>query len=281
MTAPVGSWLDTQTILTSSQRERSSYYNDFMCHHRMRHLGAVILSRESPDHWTSFGLQRAQIDARLGERMTGEAVSRYLRELNAQVNARTRAAEQWLLAAESMFEGMEEAVLLVSPKGSVIQAGHTTRAKLRDAHVLRSNELWHPMESMRTSLSACLRHANEGQHGTALRIPTSDGGTLQLSFVKAAASLRLLNEDLVFVRVRFPSSLPIADAEVLRCSFSITPAEARVLCALMRGEVAKQYALREGVSIHTVRKQIATLLEKMNCTRQLELVQKAMTVLGR
>lgn len=74
MTAPVGSWLDTQDILTSRQRERSSYYNDFMCRHRMRQLGAVVLSRESPTHWVSLGLQRERVDTRLGERMTGGTV---------------------------------------------------------------------------------------------------------------------------------------------------------------------------------------------------------------
>lgn len=180
-----------------------------------------------------------------------------------------------------MFESMEEAVLLVSPEGTVIHAGHATRARLRDAHVLQSNALWHPLESVRSSLNACLRRAAADRRGTVLRIPVGSGETLQLGFVKAAASLRLLNEELVFVRIRFPSGAFNADAEVLRGSFPITPTEARVLSALVRGEVAKQYALREGVSIHTVRKQIAMLMEKMNCSRQLELVQKAMNVLGR
>lgn len=281
MAAPVGSWLDTYEILSHRDRARGSYYNDFMCRHHMRQLGSFILTRESPNNWSSLGVQREYEDPGLAERMASARVSHYLHALNEAVKARSRNAEQWLLSAETMFERMEEAVLLVSPTGAIVQASGSTREKLRDAGLLKLGELWHAQDVMRSSLRMGLAQANsEKESSITLRVPGATGELLQFSLVKAAAALRLLNEDLVFVRVRFPHSFRGKEIDALRRSFSLTLAEARVLYALVCGKIAKEYAGQEGVSIHTVRKQIATLMQKMNCSRQLELVQKAMTALG-
>lgn len=57
-------------------------------------------------------------------------------------------------------------------------------------------------------------------------------------------------------------------------AFDITHAEARVLAALVAGEQPKRYALRRGLSIHTVRTQICSLKTKMDCRRQIDLVRK-------
>lgn len=280
MNLPVGSWLDTQIVLSPSGRSHSSYYNDFMCRHHMRQLGAVILSRQTRG-WTSLGLQNEHVDPRLSERMKSAHVSRYLRELNMAVEARSRAVEQWLLIAECMFRTLEEAVLLVSPQGAIIQSDDALAARLESHGMLRLGVLWHGSDRVRSLLLAALARANAGHDGALVRVPCSRDSVVELQFVKAAPSLRLLNEDLVFVRARFSQPPSDADAGDLRDIFAITPAEAQVLCALMRGEVAKAYASREGVSIHTVRKQIAMLLQKMDCSRQIELVQKATRALGR
>ncbi|MBO9512737.1 MAG: helix-turn-helix transcriptional regulator [Variovorax sp.] len=69
-----------------------------------------------------------------------------------------------------------------------------------------------------------------------------------------------------------------AIAEAFRQAFELTLAEARVLAALMAGELPKRYALRMGLSINTVRSQIAALMWKMGCQRQLDLVRKAMSL---
>lgn len=58
-------------------------------------------------------------------------------------------------------------------------------------------------------------------------------------------------------------------------AFDITHAEARVLAALVAGELPKRYASSRGLSIHTVRTQINSLKMKMGCNRQIDLVRKA------
>lgn len=59
----------------------------------------------------------------------------------------------------------------------------------------------------------------------------------------------------------------------LQAAFEITGAEALVLMALMDGEMPKTYALRKQVSVNTVRSHIRSLLGKMDCQRQIDLVR--------
>ena len=277
---PVGTWLETQSILGVAGRRRSAYYNDFMCRHRMRQLGTVLLSRASAQHWASLGLQRERVDERLLARLRGDHGRRYLIELQAGLRARQSLAEQCLLTAEALFGALNEATLLVSTDGAVVQVAPGAGPRLAACGLLHGGRLWHAGEAGRAALASALASALAGTQGVELRLRDAAGNALQLGFVRAAPSLRLLGEALVFVRVRFPAASAALEPERLQQHFSITAAEARVLAALMRGEVAKQYAARERVSVHTVRKQIAMLLQKMDCSRQLELVQKAAQALG-
>jgi DNA-binding CsgD family transcriptional regulator len=66
--------------------------------------------------------------------------------------------------------------------------------------------------------------------------------------------------------------------DALCMAFRISPAEARVLGALVSGETLADHAQAHGVSIHTVRKQIANLRDKMGCTRQVDMVRQALAV---
>lgn len=69
-----------------------------------------------------------------------------------------------------------------------------------------------------------------------------------------------------------------ATAEALRRQGEADLAEARVLHALAAGVSLNDFERRRGVSIHTVRKQVATMMVKMDCTRQVDLVRVALRV---
>ncbi len=44
----------------------------------------------------------------------------------------------------------------------------------------------------------------------------------------------------------------------------------------MAGQSSKQHAVVQGVSVHTVRSQVTSLMTKMECARQVDLVRKAL-----
>ena len=68
--------------------------------------------------------------------------------------------------------------------------------------------------------------------------------------------------------------------ERVRDLFGLTPAEARVAVAVMGGASARQVAASLGVSFHTVRHQLQSILEKTGVGRQSELVALLMRAAG-
>lgn len=72
--------------------------------------------------------------------------------------------------------------------------------------------------------------------------------------------------------IRDPDATPTVCADHLRQVFGFTAAEARVALEILDGATAREIADRLGVSFHTVRHQMQSVLEKAGVTRQAELV---------
>jgi DNA-binding CsgD family transcriptional regulator len=68
-----------------------------------------------------------------------------------------------------------------------------------------------------------------------------------------------------------------ASAPVLRGLYKLTPAEARVACALLSGTTLAEIAGSEGVSLHTVRTHLKHLFEKTGTGRQSQLLLVLLT----
>lgn len=108
-------------------------------------------------------------------------------------------------------------------------------------------------------------------------IPGPHGVPSHADFVRADERLGMGAEVLVFVRIRFDDAVKNAASGALRVAYGLTEAEERLLFALVAGQSPGAFAEKRGVSINTVRKQISTLMEKMDCHRQAELVTKALS----
>ncbi len=84
----------------------------------------------------------------------------------------------------------------------------------------------------------------------------------------------------VIVCVNDPQAGAQLSEEMLRALFGLTRAEARVAIAITRGETSRQAASTLGVSVHTVRNQLQSVLEKTGASRQSELVALLMRAIG-
>jgi DNA-binding NarL/FixJ family response regulator len=80
---------------------------------------------------------------------------------------------------------------------------------------------------------------------------------------------------MLLVRMRKKSAFAMPDVTKLQSVFSITHAEAAVLAGLASGPSVEEVATLRHASVLTVRKQVASLLTKMECSRQSELVRLA------
>ena len=107
-------------------------------------------------------------------------------------------------------------------------------------------------------------------------MPLAQGESLGLDIAVASPNLRLSNEPLAFVRLRRNSLMAEASPADFIATFGITPAEAKVLSGLVAGQSPAEFAMQNGVSENTVRKQVASLKIKMNCSRSVELVRLAL-----
>ena len=74
------------------------------------------------------------------------------------------------------------------------------------------------------------------------------------------------------VCVTDPEAATRVPAEVLRQMYGFTPAEARVALAILDGATVREAARALGVSFHTARHQVQSLLQKAGVSRQVELV---------
>lgn len=78
---------------------------------------------------------------------------------------------------------------------------------------------------------------------------------------------------IVCLIVRDPDAPAGPSEGALRQLFGLTPAEARLAVALVKGETAVEYSKARGVSRNTVKTQVAAILDKSELRRQSELIR--------
>ena len=165
--------------------------------------------------------------------------------------------------------------MLVTPKGLVWRLSPLAQELLRAQNMISVDgaSLTHPDPLMARRLQLVLAKAAVTSTSTGVTIPLAWGEAYRLDISPAHASVRLVNENILFVRIRKHSAFKLPEVEELCAHFAITPAEGRVLHALVAGHASSEWASVSGVAERTVRNQIASLMQKMGCSRQSELVR--------
>lgn len=77
----------------------------------------------------------------------------------------------------------------------------------------------------------------------------------------------------VIVVIRDPAEFSGVDADLLRQSYNLSPAEIDLAVALDRGAAVRDIAMQRGVAITTVRTQLYALMGKLDVNRQIELIR--------
>ena len=139
--------------------------------------------------------------------------------------------------------------------------------------LLADGRITHADPQMASRLYAVLSCVARTGVAAELVVPVAWGEVCHFDISLAHASVKLGTERILLVRVRKNSAFVLPDVDALCAAFGITPAEGRVLAGLMSGHTAGEYAAVSGVAEPTVRHQIASLMLKMGCHRQAELVR--------
>lgn len=283
--AGTGEWLDTHELFSAHTLSHNAYYVDFMCRHRMRQMLTLMVGN-STRHHGGLSFQRATPVGHARLQLEGAAVRAFNHALQQALARRHRTAQRWMEGAASGHAAFDETLCVATRSGCIAWLSPAGEQRLLGGSPLqvRSGRLWHPDAPVRAGLALALAHAtgpdaDAGHTPVQLNIPDRQGQrTCHLEFAPADARLKLGDESMVLVRIQCRPASHAVSAPALCAAFGITPAEARVLAALMAGESASAHAKAHSVSVHTVRKQIATLMDKMDCTRQVDLVRCGLSV---
>jgi len=274
--APAGTWLDTARMFFFYDLRRTEFYADFMTKHRMAQVLALIIESNTVLH-AAIGFQRSSVDLKASERLQSGDYARYFRTLRNQLALRERNRTIGWKSLESAFSEVQEAVLLISMDCMVDKLSPLAVGYLGDTNgwTLHGRRLRHADAKVQRLFDAhCAAVARDGQ----MRSMATASGWGELFWVDISAApqaLSLIGGRMLLVRLRKKSAFAMPDVTKLQSVFSITHAEAAVLAGLAAGHSVEEVATLRHASVLTVRKQVASLLTKMECSRQSELVRLA------
>ncbi len=180
-------------------------------------------------------------------------------------------------AIESALTDVGEAVLLVSRDAIVDKMSALAVRYLDDARGwnVRGGKLLHPDAKIQALFDAyCQAVARDGK-ARSLAAAAGWGELTWIDISAAPQALSLIGNRMLLVRMRRKSAFAQPDVDRLEAVFAITRAEAAVLAGLAMGHSVEEVATLRHASVLTVRKQVASLLNKMECNRQSELVRLA------
>lgn len=167
-------------------------------------------------------------------------------------------------AGKLLFSNTVAEKLLQKGKGIAVSHG-LLRAQFNDRNLILQQ----------TIREAIAGFSGRSSHAGMLTMPRRDGLPLSL-LVCPAPGYRVGADRLQAAAIIFVNNPDdrITPAEAALCAqFGLTPAEARLTAALLDGEHLDDYAVRTGLSPHTVKTQLKAVFAKTGCGRQADLVR--------
>lgn len=274
--APAGTWLDTARMYGNTKLQRTEFYADFMAKHSMAQILALIVESNAVLH-ASIGFQRTSVDPRASDRLQAGDYARYFRALRSQLAQREKNQAIGWRSVESAFSEVHEAVLLISKDSMVDKMSALATGYLDDANgwTVRGGKLRHADHKVQRLFDAYCAAVSRDAQMRSLATASGWGELFWIDISVAPEALSLIGGRMLLVRMRKKSAFAMPDIAKLESVFSITHAEAAVLAGLAAGHSVEEVATLRQASVLTVRKQVASLLNKMECSRQSELVRLA------
>jgi len=272
--SPTGKWWDTVELQSREGASRHPFYADYLPRHRMRQVMAYVILGD-PERHAAISFQRQTPKENAVDGLTRGPVATYLRALTDAIAERERQGNLQLETLEATLSGFGEATFVASPNGRIQRCSARAYEMLREAGMLGITErvLTHCRQDVVTGLVAALSVSAQQGKATSFAAPTSWGHAIRFDIIPAPSIYRLSTEHALFVRMHKNSAFAVPELEELAAFFALTPAEAKVLAGLIAGHTPSEYARTSGVAEATVRNQIASLMRKMSCSRQSELVR--------
>lgn len=283
---PVGLVTAQDGLADRATYESSEFYNDWMRPQSLYATLGVMLDR-SETVVTNFA-----INCHASHGLVSEAEQRFFTRLAPHVR---RSLETWRqlasarLQRDSALEGLERlqlGVIIADGTGNLVFANRQAEGVLRtgDGIAVRAGRLIALTPSATTDLQRAIlaAAASRGASGGSLNLHRRDGRQLGLAVhpfrdADATGAWGLRTPMAVLFLHGTAADALSFDARELGQLYGLTPAEGRLLAALLRGEDVQGYATSAGISTNTVKTQLRQLFQKTQKTRQAELVRHVLS----
>ncbi len=277
MRQDAGQWLDSDEALPRQALLRSEFYTDYLKPHGQAQILALMIERNERG-LCAMAFQRSRIEQGARQRLASGEAGIFVGAFQKALAARQRNRTTALHALDGTFGAMGEGVCLVNARGMVVHQSASCAGLFDDRQGLhvRHGRLHHPKATVRDYL---LRQIDSTlRTGTRTRgiVTLGWGETLALDITRASGRWTLVGTPLALIRIAHKTVDAVVDTDALISAFALTPAEARVLAGLAAGHSPAEYAEANGVAESTVRKQVSTLKDKLDCRRTVDLVRLAL-----
>lgn len=169
----------------------------------------------------------------------------------------------------AVLDALPFAIILVAPDRRVLGMNARGQEILREADVLRFDGRF--VRSCDQLLYPQLQNAIAAQGPAVLRVR-------RLSKRRAAEIVIVpLSDGVCALFASDPARQCILDPARLRTLYGVTPAEARVLAAVVSGSGSQAAAGSLGMSVNTLRRHLKSIFAKLDVKRQSELVKIVMS----
>lgn len=276
-----GVWLDSNEVVPRQTWLQSEFHNDYLRKHSQHQLVALLIESNGT-RMTGMSFQRSTIQTDARDRLGSGDIGVYIRAFQDALSKKQLTIAEDMHLLEESFGAFGEATCLASGGGTVIRMSPLCGALFdnRKGLSIRHGRLFHPNSVVCAHVLDNLGRAVQGRTRTKATVALAPGDTLSLDISPAPAKLQMVGEPLALIRLRRSTMGGELEISCLISAFGVTPAEARVLAGLAAGLTPADYAARHSVSENTVRKQIAALKDKMNCSRVVDLVRLAILAQG-
>lgn len=278
-------WISAEEdYLTRESLVRDEFYNDFMLPEDMHGLLLIDLGSKEFEISTlniHCGKKRGRFDREAFELSTflQSHLIRAFRLGELFTGARERGC-----GAEAALDSLEQGVIVVDGRSCIRYANPAAEKFLgaREGVELSDGRLAATQTGAARKLEALIGAATApdavDRLGGCMLAPSHGRGTLSVTVAP------LQPDGLPMVTRDASALVTIADAQPdetavsgkLVALFALTPAEVRIALALLRGATPRQTAKTFGVSVNTVRSQMASIFGKTDTTNQPELARLMM-----
>lgn len=280
---PAGTVLVGDQFIAADEMRRSNFYNEFGRSYRITQSLAGMIEA-SPNQFSCLSINRGD-DAEPFQQRDVALLETLMPHLQRalQVHRRITTAESMSESFAEIASRSDHGVLLLSANGRVRFANRVAERILasKDGLTVESGELRTAVAAQTRDLRNAFRAAASLNADSPVSPPLLIGRIDRRPLVVVVAPVRRTpgiadhNDISVAVFVTDPENRSLPDAEFIRTTLRLTPAEARLVLCLVQGMTLEQSAVHLRVAIGTLRTRLKKVFQKTNTNRQAELVRLA------